>query len=361
MDLIDNLRTLAAKIPKLKQEGLIKTEEGTKNALVMPFINALGYNVFDPTEVTPELNADVGVKKGEKVDYAILKEGKPIILVECKTFGTDLGAVHASQLYRYFTVTSARFGVLTDGVIYRFYTDLVSKNIMDADPFFTFDMLDIKEQHIDELKKFSKSMFDEDGIVTSASALKYKSLIKAYFASQLVEPTEAFIKLCIQESKAFTGLRTQAVLDSFAPIIRESIRMFITDQVEARLKSALARDTNEEPAKAESQPEAVQEDAAQAIVTTQDEIEAYFIIKSILRETIDVKRIVMRDQQSYCGILLDDNNRRAICRLRFNATQKYIGLINDQRSEEKIPITSLDDIYNFRDRLIATVNFYERK
>ncbi|MBC8170325.1 MAG: type I restriction enzyme HsdR N-terminal domain-containing protein [Anaerolineae bacterium] len=361
MDLIDNLRTLATKIPKLKQEGLIKTEEGTKNALVMPFINALGYNVFDPTEVTPELIADMGTKKGEKVDYAILKDNKPIILVECKTFGTNLKEIHASQLYRYFTVTSARFGVLTDGVIYRFYTDLVTPNIMDADPFFIFDMLDIKEPAIEELKKFSKSMFDEAGIVSNASALKYKSLIKGYFSSQLTQPTEGFIRLCIQESKAYTGRLTQGVIDDFAPIIRESLRMFITDQVEARLKSALARDTSEEEPKNEPQAELSTAEQQQAIVTTQEEIEAYFIVKAILRETVDAKRIVMRDQQSYCGILLDDNNRRPICRLRFNGTQKHIGFINDQRAEEKITLTSLDDLYNYKDRLIAVVNFYDHK
>jgi predicted type IV restriction endonuclease len=100
--------------------------------MVMPFISALGYNVFDLTEVTPELHADVGLKKGEKVDYAILKDGKPIILFECKWHGADLNREHASQLYRYFSVTEARFSVLTNGIAYRFFTDLEAPNKMDA-------------------------------------------------------------------------------------------------------------------------------------------------------------------------------------------------------------------------------------
>jgi len=138
MDLIDKINEMAARIPK--QIEHISTEEATKNALVMPFINALGFNVFDPTEVVPEFTADVGTKKGEKVDYAIVRDGKPILLFEVKCTGTDLNNVHASQLYRYFSVTEARFGILTDGVIYRFYSDLDAPNKMDEKPFFVFDL-----------------------------------------------------------------------------------------------------------------------------------------------------------------------------------------------------------------------------
>lgn len=134
----DRIRELSGQVQK--QLPHIQTEEATKNALIMPFITALGYNVFNPTEVTPELHADVGIKKGEKVDYAILQDGKPIILFECKWHGADLNKDHASQLYRYFSVTDARFGVLTNGVQYRFYTDLDAANKMDAKPFFEFDL-----------------------------------------------------------------------------------------------------------------------------------------------------------------------------------------------------------------------------
>lgn len=77
-DFTDRIRDLAAQVRI--QLPNIQTEEATKNALIMPFITALGYNVFNPTEVTPELHADVGLKKGEKVDYAILVDGKPAIL-----------------------------------------------------------------------------------------------------------------------------------------------------------------------------------------------------------------------------------------------------------------------------------------
>ncbi len=143
MDFIDKIRELAARVPK--QLDYCTTEEATKNALVMPFINALGYNVFNPREVIPEFTADFGTKKGEKVDYAVCQDSQPVMLFECKSSGTDLNKVHASQLYRYFSVVpQARFGVLTNGVEYRFFSDLESPNRMDDKPFFTFNILDFQ-------------------------------------------------------------------------------------------------------------------------------------------------------------------------------------------------------------------------
>lgn len=360
MDLIDQLRAIAAKIPKLKADDLIKTEEGTKNALIMPFINALGYNVFDPLEVTPELVADVGTKKGEKVDYAILNDAKPIMLFECKICGTNLNEIHASQLYRYFTVTTSRFGVLTDGVIYRFYTDLDQPNIMDKDPFFIFDVMDLKESQVEELKKFSKSFYDAEGIINTASQLKYKGLIKAYLNAQVTQPSEGFMRVLLSESKAYAGRFTQPVLDQFAPIVRESVRLFINEQVENRLKSALARDT-EVPSPTVAETEVAPDGNSVTIVTTQDEVEAYFIVKSILRDTVEPRRIAMRDAQTYCSVLLDDSNRKPICRLRFNGAVKSVGFLNEQRVEEKVAIASLDDLYKYSDRLKAAIDYYEHR
>ena len=122
MDLIDRIKDIASRVPK--QMPHIQTEEATKNAFIMPFISALGYDVFNPTEVIPEFTSDVGTKKGEKVDYAIKKDNQIIILIECKWAGADLRTTHASQLYRYFSATDARFAILTNGVSYEFYSDI---------------------------------------------------------------------------------------------------------------------------------------------------------------------------------------------------------------------------------------------
>lgn len=365
MDFIDRIRELAARIPKQLEH--IQTEEATKNALVMPFIAALGYNVFDPTEVTPELNADVGLKKGEKVDYAILRDGKPIILFECKHHAADLGKVHASQLYRYFSVTEARFAVLTNGLVYWFYTDLEAANKMDARPFFEFTLLDVRDQDVEELKKFSKSAFDLTNILTTASELKYTREIKRILLDQMQEPTEEFVKFFV--SQVYTGKVTQKVREQFAELTRQAFKHLINDQINERLKTALSSDA---PALLEKavEAQAVTNGAGAAtdgVTTTEEELEAFYIIRAILRETIAVKRIVLRDRQTYCGILLDDNSRKPICRLHFNGTKKYIGFFDNQKEqrermqEERVLLEHMDDLYKYADRLKATVAQYEVK
>lgn len=341
----------------------------------MPFISALGYNVFDPTEVTPELHADVGTKKGEKVDYAILKDGKPIMLFECKWHGADLSKEHASQLYRYFSVTEARFSVLTNGIQYWFYTDLDAPNKMDAKPFFEFNMLDIKEQDVEELKKFTKSAFDLNGILTTASELKYLREIKRIMAEQMNEPSEDFVKFFA--SQVYGGRMTQSVREQFTTMTRKALKQFINDQINERLKNALVSDTVVQVEKLPDLPTVTNgtamkptngaasgtsgsEQAQGGKATTEEEMEALYIVKSILREEVSVKRIVMRDVQSYCGILLDDNNRKPICRLHFNTGQKYIGFFDGDK-EVRVAIERIDDLYQHADQLKATVSRYESK
>lgn len=358
MDFIDRINELAARIPKQLEH--IQTEEATKSALVLPFIQALGYNVFDPTEVTPELNADVGIKKGEKVDYAILLDGNPTMLFECKHHAYDLDKAHASQLYRYFSVTGARFGVLTNGIVYRFFTDLEAPNKMDSKPFFEFNVLDYKERHIDDLKQFTKSAFDVEHILTAASELKYTRAIRRLMALQVEEPSDEFVRFFA--SQIYPGRLTQNVRDEFRRYTKEALQQYINERVNQRLEKALAGE--DVPAyESEALPEPVenltQNGERREIETTEEEREAYHIVRAILREVVDPRRVVMRDVKSYCGILLDDNNRQPLCRLHFNyATQKYIGVFNEDKSEERVPIEDLDDIFKYADRLKATVGYY---
>ena len=144
MEFAERLAALALKVKN--QREAIQTEEATKNAFIMPFISTiLGYDVFNPLEVVPEFTADVGVKKGEKIDYAIMRDGEVQILIECKKSTEALRIEHASQLYRYFAVTNARIAVLTNGESYHFYTDLDAPNRMDDKPFLVLDLSDIDE------------------------------------------------------------------------------------------------------------------------------------------------------------------------------------------------------------------------
>lgn len=354
MDFIDRITELAARIPKQLEH--IQTEEATKNALIMPFISALGYNVFDPTEVTPELNADIGLKKGEKVDYAILQDGQPIILFECKNHSANLDKAHASQLYRYFSVTQARFAVLTNGIIYRFFTDLEAKNRMDSKPFFEFNILDFKERQIDELKKFTKTAFDLENIISTASELKYTRAIKRVVAKELEDPSEEFVKFVA--SQVYDGRFTKAVKEQFSDLTKKAIQQYINERINKRLESALAEETAVDEAKIEEAETPVEEEKPK-VITTDEELEGYYIVKSILRDVVDPSRIVMRDVQSYCGILLDDNNRKPLCRLRFNGSTKYLCLIDSEKQEDCVPIDALDEIFKHAERLKQTPTFYD--
>lgn len=359
MDFIDQLRALATRIASTKD--LIQTEEATKNAMVMPFIQALGYNVFDPLEVTPELVADVGMKKGEKVDYAILSAGKPILLFECKKSGAELNVNHASQLFRYFHVTEARFGVLTNGIRYQFFTDLEQPNKMDEKPFLEFNILDFKDQEVDELKKFAKASFDVDTILMTANDLKYTRIIQNQLAEWMANPSEEFVRLVAADHLA--GKRfTPAVKEQFTAITKRAFQRLIGDRINDRLRVAMAPEHAAEAAP--STPEAAQQGSADpandmaAITTTLEEIEGFHIVRAILRDLVSAKRIVMRDAQSYCAILLDDNNRKPICRLRFNNTARLVIGLMDDKNEERVPLADLDDIYKHADFLRKTVQGY---
>ncbi|MEE1291310.1 MAG: type I restriction endonuclease, partial [Spirochaetota bacterium] len=187
----EDLKQLAERVQTLKNN--ISTEEATKMSMVIPFFQLLGYDVFNPGEFCPEYVADVGVKKGEKVDYAVIINGNPEILIECKWCGETLSK-HGSQLFRYFGTSSAKFGILTNGLIYQFFTDLDEANKMDLTPFLEINMEELKDVQINELKKFSKDNFDKDNILSTASDLKYSTLIKNLLSKDLENPSDDFIR-----------------------------------------------------------------------------------------------------------------------------------------------------------------------
>lgn len=352
MDFLERIINLANKIKQ--QKSVIDTEEATKNAFVMPFIhNILGYDVFDPTEVKPEFICDVGTKKGEKIDYAIIKDGDIQVLIECKKIGESLNINHASQLFRYFHVTNARISILTNGQVYQFFTDLDAPNKMDEKPFLEFDLLNIEDNLIPELKKLTKSAFDIDSIISAAGELKYVSQIKKVLAAQLTIPEEDFVKFFA--SRVYDGMLTPKVKETFTVLTKKAITQFLTDQVNERLKSAISN-TAEKTGEVEEKPNENVTD--NEIVTTEEELEGFYIVKGIIRTVIDPARISQRDTKSYFGILIDDNNRKPVCRLHFNRSQKYIGIIDTEKNEFRHPISTIDEIYNYSEQLKETVGSY---
>lgn len=360
MEFEDRLNALATKVHN--QAAAIGTEEATKNAFVMPFISTiLGYDVFDPLEVVPEFTADVGIKKGEKVDYAIMRDGEVQILIECKASTGVPKIEHASQLFRYFSTTNARIAALTNGVIWQFFTDLDAPNRMDAKPFLVLDLLDIDETLIPEVQKLSKDSFDLDSIISAAEELKYVGALKREIAAQFRDPSAEWIKFFA--TRVYDGSYTQRVREQFTTLVTKASRQFLTESVNDRLKTALGAGVGvraaETPLVITSEPVA-QDDLNRdtELETTLDELEGYQIVKAIACGEVKPQRVTHRDAKSYFAVLLDDNNRKPIARLHFNSRQKYLGLLDPDKTETRHAIDSLDEIYEHADAIREAVVRY---
>ncbi len=349
MEFNENIKQLSERVIKLKDT--ISTEEATKMSLIVPLFQILGYDVFNPLEFCPEYVADVGIKKGEKVDYAVLDDGQPLILIECKGCNEVLDK-HGSQLFRYFGTTTAKFGILTNGIIYKFFTDLEQTNKMDAVPFLEIDMLNLRDNLIHELKKFCKDSFDKEKIFSTAEELKYSSLVKNVLTNEFENPSEEFIKLIL--SNIYEGVKTQKIIEKFVPIIRKSFSGFINDLVNQKISSALAKE--DDVVMEEKEEDIVTE--VSKINTTTEEIEAFYIIKGILGEVAPIEDIVYRDTESYFSILYKDNNRKPICRIMTEIKNKQILIPDESKKFERYYIESLNDIYKYKNQLIEVAKRY---
>jgi predicted type IV restriction endonuclease len=352
MEFKEQIKQLGEKVLKLKEQ--IKTEEATKSAFIMPFIQILGYDLFNPMEVVPEFITDYGAKNIEKVDYAIFKDNQPILIIECKHHLESVDK-HYTQTHKYFHLTKSRFAVLTNGVQYNFYTDLDAANKMDEKPFLSFDITIIKDQQIKELAKFHKSGFDVNSILTTASDLKYSNAIRAVLNNEISNPSPEFVMFFV--SRVYEGRSTEKIMAQFTDIVKRTIEQSFTDIVSDRLMNAI---NQTKPQTIDIQPETLTDEDDSRVVTTEEELNGFYIIKSILRTKIPTERIVHRDTINYFGVLLDDNNRKPLCRLWLNSpTKKYIGVFDKDKKETKYEISSLDDIYNYAEQLLQIPDFYE--
>lgn len=364
MDFKDQVVRLSDNIKEQKDK--IATEEATKNAFIMPMIAALGYDVFNPFEVVPEMDCDLIKKKGEKIDYAIMKDENPILLIECKHCKQDLN-LHDTQLQKYFVASKARFGVLTNGIEYRFYTDLEKINIMDEKPFLIVNMLDLSDADIEQLKKFHKSYYNEEDVLSTANELKYTTEIKSILNNEFASPTAEFVRFFARQAYT-SGQITSKVIDMFTPLVKKSITSVINDIISDRLNTAIKNseqtsdslqtidntsiNTSTEDTEEKLPDGVVYMDKESGVVTTQEELDAYNIVRSILRKSVDVSRITYKDYKSYFVVNIDNSQWSWICRVSIGARKKQIGIPVDQyKSCEWIQIDNMDDIFKYADRL----------
>lgn len=344
MDFKDELQTLVEKVRKMRDT--VRTEEATKNAFILPMIASLGYDVFNPEEVVPEMDCDLG-KKGDKIDYAILVNGEPILLIECKQCNVELENCIA-QLSKYYAASNARFGILTNGIRYMFFADLDKSNIMDEKPFLDLNFLDLSDTDIEQLKKFHKSYYNANDIISTAQTLKYHTGIKSNLERELSDPSPEFVSFIAKST--YGGRMTQCAIDILTPIVKDCIGMVINDTIKDRLSRVSSSQTVEPAAET-----AQDTDSDNGIVTTQEEVDAYNIIRSILREEIDASRVTFKDCKTYAVVSLD-NSSRWICRLSLGIRKKAIGFPTENyKSNEWLYINSIDEIFSLSDRLSASL------
>ena len=325
MDFIDQMKELSDKVSE--QWEYVETEEATKNALVMPFIRTLGYDVFNPNEVVPEYTCDAPGKGGEKVDYAIMKGEKPFMLVECKFAHDDLQDKHAAQLHKYFnSIPELKIGVLTNGVIYKFYTDLENTNIMDEKTFLEFDMRDIDGNLVEKLRGFRKKSGGPD-----PPTLKYTREIKMIFEGELSSPSDKFVTFFA--SQVYNGRLTKAIKKKFEGIIQNALNDSIDERFKDRIKPVIIE---------------------RKIVTTEEELKGL----DIVREITNPDRVDLKDTEKYCNVILDGNTRKLICRFYFDHEPKCVGFF-DHGVEDKVPIGDLSDLRKYAEKLKATVRYHD--
>lgn len=322
----------------LANTELLRSEQDTKRVLIVPFMEALGYDTRNPAEFLSEVSAPGG---GGRVDYAVMKDGNPAIIMECKQASKARLLDERGQLQRYFNATKCDVAILTNGIQYQFFSDLDRPGVMDSEPFLVVDLSVLGDEDfgnpgapaINALAAFTKAEFSSDSVRAAAMEMKQKGLIRTYLEQQFngAELDPQFAELLARKA-LIRGNLTPAVKENLTRLSLEVISEF---------KAALSKPAG----------------ASRQYTTTSDEVEGYYIVKNILWNDVDTDRVVMRDAQTYCTIRLDDDNRnrRTICRLRFNSPdRKSIGLF-DTGTEDLIRIDALGEINQYADRLRQTV------
>ncbi len=351
-EFFDRISQISSRSKVAERQAL--TEEATKTSVILPFLQTLGFDVFNLDEVIPEFIADVGTKKGEKVDFAVKIDGKIAMLIEAKPVNAKLGDTQFNQLFRYFTVTEARLAILTNGREAWFFSDTDEPNKMDKRPFFKFDFQNFDRDQVEELARFQKPNFAIDEIVEAASNLKYTRAAANYLRKQLDDPDEDFIRLVGRQ--IHEGSITKSVSEQLRPAVQAALDEVIRDRIQDKLGVAFSGEK-----KVTSEPEglATDEIPEDDIVTTDEEISAHMIVRAIGARHVPVDRIVIRDAKSYCAILMDNNNRKPICRLYFNsATTRHVGLFDVDKNEAKHKVAGPADLYRFADVIEKVIKSY---
>lgn len=323
MELQNRLLDLSSKVESVKD--LVTTEEATKNAFVLPMLLALGYDVYNPAEVIPEMDCDIA-NKGDKVDYAINIDGKPTFILECKQCSKNLDTF-MFQLSKYYVASRARIAILTNGIQYRFYSDFDRTNLMDPKPFFIFDLGHYTDEDVELLGKFSKSAYIENEVLYFFKNRLIVNKVKSFIEEQVANPQSSlvdYVSYCIGDNVS-------------ADQLKEAIQIYLKSYIESGTEIS---DTN------------ITEEEQQTLILKGEEYKVYLAVKDILSEYVDEDEIKYTAFKSYFTVNKWGSVWRWIVRFKRNSKGMSICFpLDDYARNEWVKIESVDDLYNMKERI----------
>lgn len=309
---------------KLNESIELSTNEAqTRKFLIEPFFLMLNY---ESKNLIPEFNADFGDRISQKIDYAIQLNKKEFILVEAKKYNSRLTDKEAGQLNGYFGNTkNSKIAILTNGVEYKFYSDVVEPNIIDSKPFFTFNISSFTDKDLDSLIRFDKRYINVQSIVKSAQEIVFIESFENAFFKELVAPSRDLLKI-IHKNMTFTSKFNEETQGKMINLINSSFLKCIYD------KKVLLESTSN----------------SQGVITTDHEIQAYHTIRTLLiqNKKIPKERIGFKDFKGFFNIAIDESSKKVICKLIFNSTSMKIAIDNNEYTLEHI-----DDLLKYKNEL----------
>lgn len=306
------------------------TEETTKQALILPLLEILGFNPYDPTKVLAEFAADFpGVKVTERVDYALYCNNKPVMFIEAKQYSADL-TNHAPQLSRYFNSSlGVTIGAITNGREWRFFTDLINTNVMDEKPFLTVDFTKSKPEDLTQLAEFKHDNFHAEKLRFFAEENQYIQQFKTVIKKCINEVDIDFVRFVAQQADVQRQLNTK-FLESIQPFVKQAVQQSISDTVVKGLSSPTiitAQPIEQKPIEEKKDlpivPDFIVNPDNEKIITTKEELEILRIVTALLPDY----ELTGRDTESYYSIICQGKNNRWLFRYDVNRKRHTIQFI----------------------------------
>jgi len=356
MTFFDQMKQVATRVKEHRSDA--QNEAQTISYLVYPFLkDVLGYDYASPKEVVREFGADIAGKKGEKVDIALLGEdGTPIILIEVKACTNPLGDDPLVQLKRYFPHTPARVGILTNGLVYKFYSEKSdNKANLDSEPFLEVDVLKyaqntaLEDDTIKKLQKFRKKNFNVEDILSTAEDLKYINAMKEFFKRQLDTPEEEFVKVVLRGLPFDTTKRNK--VEKYGSHVKQALSEVIGERVAKRIAAAGDLERGQLTETAEVQNEEKIAESSSEILPTEEELACYYIVKAILAKTVDLSRIAHKKGKTGFSIQLDGSIKKLICRFTIAPRSRFVE-IPEAEKWARHDFQDVNEAYELNEKII---------